>query len=417
MKLGFDELTVIYPESLWLELSKQQQEDAWNFSISNYYSCDAARWNTYINYLSLNAFLTYLEGDTDFHNIDFGNISQTSSPIENLASIWEFVNGTLMTVDGTKIVLIPSDKSNVNHFYIPQEWVDIPNWIGRYYLAVQVNLDDGWLRIWGCASHQQVREQAFFDPMDKVYCLSADELITDINVMWVARDFVPWHELKSKLLPQLSTTYIENLFNKNKPINSFALRSEITFEEWGALLSSNQHRYQLYKKCLANSQSQQSQNLQTENNLCQWLENTFINGWYALDTLLHQQGKTLTVQFRRDMPLNEVVIKGAKLIDLGINLNNSKLILLVGISPKIDDKYSICVQLHPDGNNNYLPPEIKLILLTSSGEVLQESVSRSYDHYIQLKKFKSLAEISFTIQVIYGYVTIREDFVLRQVIS
>lgn len=117
------------------------------------------------------------------------------------------------------------------------------------------------------------------------------------------------------------------------------------------------------------------------------------------------------------MALNEVAIKGAKLIDLEMNLDNSKFILLVGISPKIDDKYSICVQLHPGYGSTYLPPQIKLTLLSSQGETLLKSISRSYDHYIQLKRFKSLAETNFSIKVVYGYVTITEDFILRQFIS
>lgn len=411
MMLGFNELTLIYPEHLWLELSQQQKEDAWMLSSQDCYSCEATRWNAFLNYLSLNTFLTYLKGDSDFHNYEI------SPQVENLPSVWEFVNGTLLSVDETKLVLIPSDKSSISHFYIPQEWVDISTWTARYYLAVQINLDEGWLRIWGCASHQQVREQAVFDSTDKVYCLSREELITDINVMWVARDFIPWQEVVFKPLPQLSTTYIEQMLSNNLLVSSSFPRLHIPFEEWAVLMSSHHLRQRLYQQRLDSSHIQQYHNLKVETNLCEWLQNTFVHGWYALDTLLSQQGRSLTVQFRRDMALNEVTIKGAKLIDLEMNLDNSKFILLVGVSPKIDDRYNICVQLHPAYGNTYLPDQIKLTLLSSRGDILQESISRSYDHYIQLKRFKSLAETNFSIKVVHGYVTIKEDFVLRQVTS
>ncbi|MBW4510707.1 MAG: DUF1822 family protein [Scytonematopsis contorta HA4267-MV1] len=416
MILSPKELTEIYPEHLWLELSEQQKEEAWLLSVQDCYSCDTARWNAFLNYLFLNTFLSYLKEDSDFHN------SYKISPqLENLPSVWEFVNGTPLTIDGTTFVLIPSDKSSISHFYIPQEWVDISSWTARYYLAAQINLDEGWLRIWGCASHQQIREKAFFDSNDKVYRLSREELITDINLMWVARNFIPWQEAVFNPLPELSTTYIEQLLSKNIRVNSSSLRFNTPFEEWAVLLSSNKWRQRLYQQCLSNSQSnsqiQQYQSLRLETNLCQWLENTFTNGWYTLDTLLNQQGRSLTVQFRRDMALNEVAIKGAKLIDLEMNLGNYKFILLVGISPKIDDRYSICVQLHPTCGNIYLPSQIKLLLLSSQGETLQESVSRNYDHYIQLKRFKSLAETNFSLKVVHGYVTIKEDFILRQFVS
>lgn len=412
MVLEFDQLSVIYPEHVWLKLSEQQKEEAWMLSNQDCYSCEVTRWNAFLNCLSLNTFLSYLKEDPDFDNT-----YKILPQVENLDSIWEFVNGTLITVDETKLVLIPSDKSNISHFYIPQEWVDIPNWVARYYLAVQINVDEGWLRIWGCASHQQIREKACFDSAEKVYCLSREELVADINVMWVARKFLPWQELEFKPLPQFSITYIEQILSKHLYTNSYVLRLSVPFEVWSILLSSDNLRQNLYQQRLNNSQIKQFQNLKIETNLCGWLENAFINGWYTLDTLLSQQGKSLTVQFRRDMGLNEVLIKGAKLIDLGMNLNNSKFILLLGISPKIDDRYSICVQLHPTNGNNYLPPQIKLVLLSSKGEVLQESVSRSYDHYIQLKRFKSLAETNFSIQVVYGYANITEDFVLKQFVS
>jgi Protein of unknown function (DUF1822) len=413
MVLEFDDLTAIYPEHLCLELSEQQKEDAWMVSHQDSYSCEVARWNAYLNYLSLDTFLTYLKEDSDFQDS-----SKISVQFDDLPSIWEFVNGTAVTVGETKLVLIPSDKSNISHFCIPQEWVDIRNWVARYYLAVQVNLDEGWLRIWGCASHQQIRERAFFDSTDKVYCLNAEELIADINVMWVARDFVPWQQLELQPLPHLSTMYLEQLLSKNARITSYYSDLDIAFEEWAALLSSDSLRKHLYQQRLKNSQIQKFLDSEiVENNLCQWLENIFTKGWYTLDTLLNQQGRSLTVQFRKDMALNEIAIKGAKLIDLGMELENSEFVLLVGISPKIDDKYNVRVQVHPVRGDLYLPSQVKLMLLSSSGAFLQEAVSRNYDHYIQLKRFKSLAGTNFTIQVVYGNVTIKEDFVLKPVIS
>jgi hypothetical protein len=408
MILGFSDLTLIYPEHLWLELTEEQKEDAW-MSSQHSYSCEGARWNAYLNYLCLNTFLTYLKED-----FDFPDSSKISVQVENLPSIWQFVNGTAITVGETKLVLIPSDKSSISDFYIPQEWVDIPNWIARYYLAVQINLDEGWLRIWGCASHQQIREQALFDSTDKVYRLSGEELIADINVMWVARDFVPWQHLEFKPLPSLSTIYLEQLLSKTERITSYSPRLNIAFEDWAILMSSDNLRQGLYQQCLKNSEIKEYENNSTvENNLCQWLETTFTKGWYGLDTLLSQQGRNLAVQFRKDMALNEVTIKGAKLIDLGMELGSSEFILLVGISPKIDDKYNIRVQIHPDRGDIYLPSQVKLILLSSSGTILQEVVSRSFDHYIQLKRFKSPVGTNFTIQVAHGNVIIKEEFVLR----
>lgn len=97
----------------------------------------------------------------------------------------------------------------------------------------------------------------------------------------------------------------------------------------------------------------------------------------------------------REIPCS-LSYKGAKLIDLEMNLDNSKFILLVGVSPKIDDRYSICVQLHPAYGSTYLPPQIKLTLLSSQGETLLESISRSYDHYL-INTLQNLIFFTFNI--------------------
>ncbi|TAG39467.1 MAG: DUF1822 family protein, partial [Oscillatoriales cyanobacterium] len=67
--------------------------------------------------------------------------------------MWEVVNGTAFQIGETRLILIPSDETELEEFCVPQEWVDIPNWSADYYLPVQVNLDgdDGecWIELCG----------------------------------------------------------------------------------------------------------------------------------------------------------------------------------------------------------------------------------------------------------------------------
>jgi len=51
-----------------------------------------------------------------------------------------------MIVWGTTRLELP--ERDLTKRMVPQEWVDIPEWAADYYLAVQVNPDSGWLRIW-----------------------------------------------------------------------------------------------------------------------------------------------------------------------------------------------------------------------------------------------------------------------------
>jgi hypothetical protein len=409
MTLELDELTILYPEKLWLELSIQEQKKAWQLTAQKLYSHTATRWNAYLNCLCLNSFLTWLKEDPEL-----GDNLQVWPDYNQLPSFWEVVNGTAITLGETRLVLIPSEKSNFTEFRIPQEWVDIPNWAANYYLAVQLNLDDRWLGVWGYATHQQIRKEAKYDPMDRTYSLDQEELITDLNVMWVAREVFSPKQLEVESLPTLSSVEVEKLLEQLGEW-TVDLPTEMSFEEWAALLASDESRQHLYQRRLVNQKTNQVEGDRSlVNNLSQWFDNIFEAGWQSCDAFFSSQQKTLAVQFRNQTALNEVRVKGAKLIDLGMQLGGTAVVLLIGLTSEWDEKFSIRVQLHPANEEVYLPPHLKLILLSGAGNILQEVESRCHDHFIQLKKFKSPPGKNFSIQIALGDISIKEDFVLEK---
>lgn len=412
MKSKMNDLMVLYPDKLWLDLSEQEQQTAWQISAQNHYSNPAARWNAYLNCLCLNAFLDWLKEEPDL-----GETPKVWPSDYQLPSIWEFVNGTCLTVGDLRLVLIPSDKSNLTEFRIPQEWVDIPNWVANYYLAVQINLEENWIGVWGYTTHQQIREKAKYDLMDRTYLLDEEDLIADINVMWVAREVCSVQKPQLKMLPELSGVQIEKLL---KQLDHWTpdLPKDVSEQEWMALLALDEGRQDLYQTRLAKHKGNlvaYSQPL--VNNLSKWFQNVFEGGWHSFDTLVSSQQNTLAVQFRSDATLNEVRVKGAKLIDLGMQIRNTAVVLLIGLTSEIDDKVSIRVQLHPANEEVYLPPDLKLLLLSGSGNILQEVQSRSHDNFIQLKKFKSPPGKSFSLQVTLGDISIKEDFMLEKLVG
>jgi hypothetical protein len=327
------------------------------------------------------------------------------------------VNGTCLTLGDLRLVLIPSDKSNLTEFRIPQEWVDIPSWVANYYLAVQINLEENWLGVWGYTTHQQIREKAKYDLMDRTYLLDAEDLIADINVMWVAREICSLQKPEPKILPELSSVQIEKLL---KQLDHWTpdLPEDVSDQEWMALLALDKGRQDLYQKRLLNHKGNLVEYSHSfVNNLSQWFQNVFEAGWHSFDTLVSSQQSTLAVQFRSDATLNEVRVKGAKLIDLGMQLRNTAVVLLIGLTSEIDEKVSIRVQLHPANEEVYLPSDLKLLLLSGSGNILQEVQSRSHDHFIQLKKFKSPPGKSFSLKVTLGDISIKEDFMLEKLVG
>jgi hypothetical protein len=171
-------------------------------------------------------------------------------------------------------------------------------------------------------------------------------------------------------------------------------------------------------------QIEQPEQALTRVNLSQWFENVFEAGWQSLEALLGTNQENLAFSFRSASGLSERQVKRAKLINLGLQLGSQSVALLValalakrdevqpaeGIAPEADQKVSILVQIHPVGGETYLPPNLKLALLSEAGDILQDVQSRSQDNYIQLKGFRGNPGESFNIQVAFGDASITETF-------
>lgn len=146
-------------------------------------------------------------------------------------------------------------------------------------------------------------------------------------------------------------------------------------------------------------------------NLSKWLENTFEAGWQSMEALLGTHQENLAFSLRNTSPLSEVSVKRAKLIDLGLRLGSQSVALLIAITPEVEQKVGILVQVHPTGGEPYLPPNLRLGLLSESG-VIQEVQSRTQDNYIQLKRFRGNPRECFNIQVAFGEARVTENFVI-----
>ncbi|WP_407888852.1 DUF1822 family protein [Scytonema sp. NUACC26] len=409
MVFTLNELTMVYPEQIWIEFSPEEKEKAWLISARHLYSNASARWTAFLNCLCLNTLIEWLQDDPDFQE----KLKVWPSHAD-LPSFWEVVNGTALTLDETRLVVLPSDKSDLPEFRIPQEWVDIPNWTAYYYLPVQLNLTENWLRVWGYATYEQVRAEADYDERDRTYSVNREGLIEDLNVLWVARSLYPNKQPEGKPLLGLSTQQTEKLLAQLSQYTPYSPRLDVPFEMWAALLASADNRKELYRRRLACSQvNVVGDDKVGANNLSQWFQQVFDRGWQSVESMLYPKQMILAAQFRSDSGLHKVNVKGAKLIDLGMHLRGQAVVLLVGLNREEDDKVSIRVQVYPAHEETYLPPNLKLALLSASGQSLQDAKSRCQDNYIQLKRFRFRSGAKFTLQVALGDVSIREDFVLE----
>jgi|SRR4028119_730919 Protein of unknown function (DUF1822). len=144
---------------------------------------------------------------------------------------------------------------------------------------------------------------------------------------------------------------------------------------------------------------------ETRTKLGQWLEGIFESSWETIDTLISPEAM---VAF--GVRNAESGAKRAKLIDLGMQLENQSFALLVTVTEEIEERLNISIQLHPMREKKYLPPNVKLALLSKAGKILQEVISRSQDNYIQLKPFKGESGKRFSVEISLNDVKIKEDF-------
>ncbi len=151
-------------------------------------------------------------------------------------------------------------------------------------------------------------------------------------------------------------------------------------------------------------------------NLSQWFTGIFETGWETIESLWNVPELRPTYAFRSVETLEldtlnqpESITKRAKVIDLGIQIHNQPVMLIVEISPEKDRQTSIHLQLHATGNQIYLPPGVHLTVIDSSGAIFLDAQSRKLDNYIQLQ-FRGEPTEQFSVRVALDNTSITEYF-------
>lgn len=398
MTFLFDSVT-----ELSLEISSAIVEQAWQQSQS--LTTPNGRWNAYLNQIVLDVFLPWLQAEYEPN-------ARVDTNTANLVSFWDSVNGTAINFATKRLIVIPSKTLDTSEFHIPQEWVDIPSWVGDYYLAVQVNPDDLSIRIWGYTTHQQIKTQGSYDSSDRTYCLDASDLIEDLSVLWVVRQLCPdepTREVVPSLVP-LSAIQTENLLQRLANSEIILPRLAISFPLWASLLEQENALQRLYQQ-RSNFSQQETIPPQRTVNLSQWWQNIFEETWQSMESLLGTEAENLAFSFRTTTEQTQRVIRRVKVINWESSRGSQPVILMVILEEQADSRVAIRVQLRPSNASLYLPTNLRLALLSASLEILQSVEARNQDNVIQLKRFRSPLGTSFSIQVSLEEFSHTEDFV------
>lgn len=228
------------PAQVDLEINPNRQTQLWQTSQS--FATPVSQWNAYLNALCLDTLMPW-----------FREESLTATPAlrqAGLEGIWEVVGGTVITVDGARLLLWATEVIDLDELRIPQEWVDLPTWIADYYLLVQVNPDDHWLRVGGWVTHHQLKTQGHYDWRDRTYSLDESALNPDLGALQVAHQLNPVSSTRALVaaLSPLPLAQAESLLRRLSNPEILHPRLEIPFEQWGALCQHDGWRHQLMRQ-------------------------------------------------------------------------------------------------------------------------------------------------------------------------
>lgn len=242
---------------------------------NRFFSNPTSRYQAYINKLCLGAVLPWIREDIRPQAKPYPNITA-------LSSFWELVNGSAIDLlDGTKLILVPTEAIDSEEIRVPQEWVDIPSWVGDYYLGIQVEPEANYVRIWGYCTHAQLKNHGSYDPNNRTYALDRTEVIDDISALGVAIEFCLEENTRTAIspTPTMSVGHAQNLIDRLGDYQITEPRLEVPFPMWSGLLENGGWRKSLYHRRLGRSEPY---------NVVRWLQEGISQlaeqiGWQSLN--------------------------------------------------------------------------------------------------------------------------------------
>ncbi len=323
MGLRLKELKIIDVESFWIALSPEDEKtELKKYDYADQAACD----NAYVNNLCLKVVATWL---TEYLEIDEQEI--TIFPTQKDAQkLWNFMEGTAIEVENTRFIIIPIESVNIKELSIQKEWIDLQKWIGNYYLFMQINLEKHWLKILGYTTHKTIKSKGKYDCKTRTYSLAREQVIDDLEVMWIARELCPDETEKVEELPVMTRSKALDLASEVQNYLWSIPRLILDFEHWGGLLENH-----LDLLSIKIPVSTINQSLSPVKNIVDIYENTIINlklwwqrqfpkNWYPIYELLGSNESNFTFAFRGKARLRESLPEDRQTIPTLIQLLDDK---------------------------------------------------------------------------------------------
>ena len=375
--LNLEQIAQIDRETLWLEITDTDLQIA--EPSPQLYSNRTGLNHARSNRLCLHKFRAWLTAS----GIDY---TPSFSDLE-MSPLWDVVNGCAIEIGRTRLILIPTDTLDRDELRVPQEWLDLPNLQGDYYLAVQIDLDLKGMNIWGFTSHRTLKQQGEYTARDRTYSLPSERLVANLDILWMAQALNLNEIVATPELPALSLDRTLELIQQLSPPSPYSPRTKVEFSQWGSILNNPNLRTQLYQTRL--QQAILALAPAPTFSLSDWLQAEFNNaiasGWGNY--------------YQPVIARSNHTVDRSKLINLQLELHRHSVVLLVGIVAQPDGEVRVLVQIHPGNGERIIPPQLQLSYLDEHGSALRTVVARSNDDYIQLPSFTCSIGTEFSIQL------------------
>jgi hypothetical protein len=435
MTLNISELRNLVPESIWFEITADLRERVERDIDRTQHSNQIAKYHARLNRLSLYALQSWIESQAD----KFDRPIELFPSAEGLPWIWEITNGTALNIGNTRLVIIPSDFIDTEELIVPQEWVDVPSWAGNYYLAVQVDEENGRICLWGYISYDEVKKLGKFDDIYRNYHLDREDLHDDFEVLWLDCQINTAVQLQQEALPQVDDATAERLIAKIETPNIFSPRLDLKFDDLKNILNDLKHLKKLYTdrnrirlpdwlnkigdeiikfvdkgyieiKDLVNQPDPLPGYMGTwasKFNISKIDLSTESKQRDVVNSLYANQHPDLKVDLPSNIESSELLLlylmqhtvdeplrwKAAEYLwtiepnnsnklhrrikSLSLVIGNYKLGLMVAIIPLLDGNYAVLNRVYPIDSHQYLPSNVRLTLLSEDNEQLYQVQSRA----------------------------------------
>lgn len=378
MLLTLEQIKAIDPTSIWLDITPD--EITTNSNLGDY-SNPTGISNAQFNQLCLAKFQTWLADRPIIHQPSFSN--------DEYSTIWDVVTGCAIEIGKQRLILIPTENLDRDELRVPQEWVDLPNWAGDYYLGVQIDLDSQMMNIWGFTSHQALKERGQYSEQDRTYSLDSDSLISNLDLLWIAEELALTPRNIVAELPTLSLERALELIQVLSQPSPYSPRLLLNFAEWGAIMNHPNLRSQLYQTRIQLNAIVQAP--APTFRLSDWLSQEFTNalasGWESYRSIAVMS------------PSYNNTIERSKLINLQVDLSQETVVLLIGIIPESGDNVRIIVRLYPAIGSRYLPAQLQLSYVDPTGVKLRTVTARTNDDYMQLPAYTCPIGTEFNLEL------------------